>query len=105
MSIVIRILAFILILLAFISAALLFVYVIEIELNEIFEVDVLFKVKRKLEVICYGQTKALGKLQPRRKRKSSSDRTKVYSIKKRIRDRKYYNKTIQDKKKQIDKKA
>ena len=92
MNILIRILGTILILLAFICALLCFVYVIQMELYEIFEVDVLFKMKRRLERWCYGEkraTKTVGKLFQRGTSRSRRNRKTLYSINRRLRERKY----------------
>ena len=108
MSILIRFIAFIMILLAFIVAILFFVYVISIELYEIFEVDVLWKTKRKLERICYGEkrkTKAMGKLFSRRANGSRRNRKVLRSIKSRLREREFNIKAVSQQKKKTVKEA
>ena len=106
MSILIRFIAFIMILLAFIVAILFFVYVISVELYEIFEVDVLWKFKRKLEVWCYGEkrkTKAMGKLLTRRTRRSKGNRNIKISINRRLRQREFDKKAVSQQKKKAAK--
>ena len=106
MNILIRILGTLMILLAFVCAVLCFVYIIQIELYEIFEVDVLFKLKRKLERICYGEkrsTKVVGKLFRGRTSSSRKNRKVLRSIKSRLRERQYLSKAISQQKKNVAK--
>ena len=108
MSILIRFIAFIMILLAFMVAILFFVYVISVELYEIFEVDVLWKFKRKLEVWCYGEkrsSKTMGKLFTRRTNGSRKNRKVLRSIKSRLREREFNIKAVSQQKKKTVKEA
>ena len=108
MNVLIRILGLIILLLAFIVAILFFVYVISIELYEIFEVDVLFKAKRTLGRWCYGEkrsSKTLGKLFQRRANRSRRNRKTLHSIKARLREREFINKTVSQHKKKVVKEA
>ena len=108
MSILIRFIAFIMILLAFIVAILFFVYVISIELYEIFEVDVLWKLKRKLERWCYGESrkaKTVGKLFRGRTQSGRRNRKVLRSIKSRLREREFNIKAVSQQKKKTVKEA
>ena len=97
MTLLIKLLGSILILLAIIISILAGIYIVHIELYELFEVDVLHKVKNKIRRLCYGEkrsTKVVEELFRRRTIGYLPNRRKLSSIKRRIREKTYNQKTI-----------
>ena len=83
------------------------IYIIYLELYEIFEVDVLHKLKNKVRRLAYGEkgkTKVLGKLLNRRADFNRRNRKVLCSIKRRIREKAYRQKAVLETSKQTTKK-
>lgn len=87
MSLLFRILCFILILLAFIIILIGFIYILLCELDWIFEVDLLWKVKEKVRVIVYGNQPGIYN----KKRLKNSNKISINKIGALKRNYKQYN--------------
>ena len=99
MNLLIKILSLILLFLVFIITLIACLYVLVQEIDWILEVDVLWKLKRKVRCIVYGQTKSdrevVGRMFRRRKGRSIRNRERLQTVKARLFNRQDNFKTIQ----------
>lgn len=101
MTLIFKIFGTIIMLLVFLICTLACVYIITIELNELFEVDILFKLKRKVERWCYAERKTMGRMFKRRTQRGRKNRTGHIPIKRRIREKIFEQKAILTKKEKV----
>ena len=102
MTLIFKIFGTIIMLLVFLICTLACVYIITIELNEILEVDVLFKLKRKAERWFYAERKTMGRVLRRGKSRGRANQVGYTSINRRLRERVFEQKAILSKKEKTD---